>query len=234
MIEQLVKVIDAMPESRKKIVWNLIFVLVCILLLFGAFCVAMRLHSWIAPQHRPQNRPVSLVSAPVAPTKPQAAPAPAATQAQTQPKPAPAPAAPPIQAQPAPATIQQAPVGTVARVEAFFNGDKVTVEGAAELSRKLAKATVAERDAVFRLWRYAGERGERSVLMDYAAALDPSKPQWGSVEKNALTAWAIYEQAKMSELGAAGAQAKLKTWLEREAAEGNAQARVWLKQLPAR
>ena len=133
----------------------------------------------------------------------------------------PAPAAPAAPAAAAPQTPEQ-------RVTLFFGGKDRTPEQAAALSRELPVATKADQDAVYRLYYFASENGELSVIMNYAACLDPSKPQWGNINKDAQAAWELYTRAKATRPEAAEAQQNLKTWLEREAAAGNAQAKLWL------
>lgn len=145
------------------------------------------------------------------------------------PPPEPVPTSTPAQT----ASPQQAaaPQTTEERVRVFFAGDNRTPPAAAALSRELPKESAADQDAVYRLYYFAGERGESSILMDYAACLDPVKPQWGSIGKDAPAAWDIYEKAKATHPEAGQAQQNLKAWLQQEAASGNAQAVGWLRQL---
>ena len=89
---------------------------------------------------------------------------------------------------------------------------------AAKLSRELNAATPAEQDALYRLYTYAADSGEPEILRHYAACLDPSKPQWGSIGKDPAAAWQLYERA-----GASEAQQQMKSWLEQQAAGGDAQ-----------
>lgn len=133
-----------------------------------------------------------------------------------------------------PATAPTAPPKRTVeeQVQLFFGGKEITPEAAARLSRELPTGTGAEQDAVYRLFYFAGEHGEASVLMDYAACLDPSRPQWGSINKDAVAAWEIYEKAKASHPEAGDAQKALRTWLNQKAAAGDAQAKYWLQQLP--
>ncbi len=148
------------------------------------------------------------------------------------------PKPPPVEPSPTATTPVQVPTPQAAasqttedRVRAFFAGNNRTPPAAAALSRELPKESAADQDAVYRLYYFAGERGESSVLMDYAACLDPGKPQWGSIGKDAPAAWDIYEKAKATHPEAAQAQQNLKTWLQQEAASGNAQAVGWLRQI---
>lgn len=117
------------------------------------------------------------------------------------------------------------------QVAQFFNSKERTPALAAALSRQLPKATKDEQNAVYRLYYYASENGDTSVMVEYAACLDPSLPQWGDLDKDAPAAWSLYEKAKAARPEAATAQQNLKTWLDKEAASGNAQAREWLNAL---
>ncbi len=126
-----------------------------------------------------------------------------------------------------------APAPTVEeRVKLFFHGQEITPEAAARLSRELPAGTPAEQDAIYRLYYFAAEHGEASVLMDYAACLDPTRPQWGSINKDAVAAWDVYEKTKSGRPEAAEAQRALRTWLEQRAHDGDGQAKHWLQQLP--
>ena len=135
-------------------------------------------------------------------------------------------------AEPAPSPAPAPPPGAEERVRLFFSGQGRTPEAAAQLSRELPRETPAEQDAVYRLYYFAGEHGEQSILLEYAACLDPAKPQWGSIGKDAPAAWRIYEKAKATQPGAVAAQNNLKSWLEQKAAAGDAQAALWLRRLP--
>ena len=147
-------------------------------------------------------------------------------------KPAAAPEAPATPATTPPTTpATAAPQTPEQRVTLFFGGKDRTPEQAAALSRELPVATKADQDAVYRLYYFASENGELSVIMNYAACLDPSKPQWGNINKDAQAAWELYARAKATQPEAAAAQQNLKTWLEREAAGGSAQAKLWLNAL---
>ncbi len=117
------------------------------------------------------------------------------------------------------------------QVAQFFSSGKRTPAQAAALSRQLPKATRDEQNAVYRLYYYASENGDTSVMVEYAACLDPSLPQWGDLDKDAPAAWSLYEKAKATRPEAATAQQNLKAWLDKEAAAGNAQAREWLGSL---
>lgn len=130
----------------------------------------------------------------------------------------------------------QAPRARTAEEEVrlFFSGKEITAKTAAELSRRLPKDSQIEQDAVYRLYYFAANQGEPSVYLDFAACLDPAKPQWGSIAKDAPQALAIYEKALGNPDDAAKARQdkdSLKSWLEKESASGNAQAKVWLGQI---
>lgn len=146
------------------------------------------------------------------------------------PEPAPAPVAEPAQKQPSqtqPALARKP--GTEEQVKNFFSSPNITPQGAATLAAGLSRNTPAEQDAVYRLLYFAAENGENSVLPMYAGSLDPAMPGFGSIEKNAVEAWKVYE--KMAETDphkARAAMQRLHDWLSREAAGGNAKARDWL------
>lgn len=115
------------------------------------------------------------------------------------------------------------------RVGGFFAGSRVSPEAALELSRQLPKNTPADQDAVYRLYYYAAANDVPAAYIDYAACVDPSRPQWGTIEKDAPLAWQMYEKAKKGDKAAAeAAQKHLLDWLEKEAKAGNARARDWL------
>ncbi|MBO4335603.1 MAG: hypothetical protein J5846_07210 [Desulfovibrio sp.] len=137
-------------------------------------------------------------------------------------------------AQPAPETSPKpSPVLSVEdQVQTFFADRERTAARAVELSQSLAHNSPSEQDAVFRLYYFAAEHGERKILLDYAACFDPARPAWGTIEKDALEAYRLYEEAKAELPEAQTRQNELKSWLEEAAKGGNAQARMWLSQLP--
>ena len=189
-----------------------------------------------AQQENPAEAPAASESSaiPNTPEPQDAAPSAAApeTAAPQEPNQSGDPAAADRPEQPAAAPEPQAPTaGTEVRVQSFFNGGERTPQAAARLSRELPAGTPAEQDAVYRLYYFAGENGESSVLMDYAACLDPGKPQWGSIDKDAPAAWELYEKAKGTQPQAASAQQALRTWLEQKAAAGDARAARWLRDI---
>lgn len=122
------------------------------------------------------------------------------------------------------------------QVRAFFSGPDITAQAALKLAAELPKATPAEQDAVYRLYYFAAENEAPDAFMPYAACLDPAEPQWGSIGKDAAAAYAAYAKAAASDPKVAkealNAQTRLRAWLDREAAAGNAQARAWLQELP--
>ncbi len=106
-------------------------------------------------------------------------------------------------------------------------------EEAARLGRELSRTSVEDKDALYRLFYFAAQKGQGTVLMDYAACLDPVHPVWGTVRKNAPRAWNIYEKAKESGIAeATAAQRTLSRWLLEEARSGNGDATKWLRQIP--
>lgn len=122
------------------------------------------------------------------------------------------------------------------QVRAFFSGPDVTAAAALKLAAELPKATPAEQDAAYRLYYFAAENEAPAAFLPYAACLDPAAPPWGSIDKDAAAAYAAYAKAAASDAKAAKAaleaQTRLRAWLDREAAAGNAQARAWLQELP--
>ncbi len=130
------------------------------------------------------------------------------------------------------APAAQAPT-TEEAVTTFFGGKQYTPAAAAKLSRTLARETQADQDAIYRLYYFAGENGEASVLMDYAACLDPSRPAWGSIHKDPVLAWGVYEKARAAGISQAeSAQQSMKQWLQQKASAGDAQAVYWLRSMP--
>ena len=122
------------------------------------------------------------------------------------------------------------------QVRAFFSGPDVTAKAALALAAQLPKATPAEQDALYRLYYFAAESEAPAAFMPYAACLDPAEPKWGTIEKDAAAAYAAYAKAAASDpkvaKAALEAQTRLRAWLEREAAAGNARAQAWLQELP--
>lgn len=121
------------------------------------------------------------------------------------------------------------------QVRQFFvnaQGGKASPASAAALAARLPKNDKSDQDAVYRLYYFAAENGEPAALMEYAACLDPAKPQWGSIDKDAPLALEVYKKAATANMaGAAEAQQALLAWLQSEAQNGNSKAIKWLEQL---
>lgn len=121
------------------------------------------------------------------------------------------------------------PLSVEEQVRNFFASSNPSPKAAAALSEKLAKKTPAEQDAVYRLWYFAAENGDASVLPMYAECLDPSRPKFGSIEKDAKEAWNVYKKMKETyPQKAEAAMNNMKKWLTEEAARGNTLASDWL------
>jgi len=119
--------------------------------------------------------------------------------------------------------------GTEEQVRKFFLGGSMSPKDAVALAAKLPRNTPAEQDAVYRLWYFAAENGENSILPMYGESLDPSMPKFGSIEKNGTEAWKIYEKMKAADPQKAdAAMQRLKSWLAKEESQGNVKARDWL------
>ncbi|MCR5814609.1 MAG: hypothetical protein K6G15_08985 [Desulfovibrio sp.] len=155
---------------------------------------------------------------------PQTPPEPAAPTTQAVPEPTPQPVEVPAAVTPVLSVEDQ--------VQAFFADRERTAARAVELSQALAHNSASEQDAIFRLYYFAAEHGERHILLDYAACFDPSRPAWGTIEKDALEANRLYEQAKATLPEAQNRQKEMRNWLEEAAGRGDAQAKMWLSQLP--
>ncbi|MBQ7584945.1 MAG: hypothetical protein IJU40_01685 [Desulfovibrionaceae bacterium] len=112
------------------------------------------------------------------------------------------------------------------QVQQFFKGQERTSSNAVKLAKELKPQNTAEQDAVFRLYYFASEQGETQLLLDYASCLDPSKPKWGTIEKNALEAHRIYTKANTKE--AKQALEAMLAWLMAEKEKGNPEAKAWL------
>ncbi|MBO4301426.1 MAG: hypothetical protein J5861_07475 [Desulfovibrio sp.] len=169
-----------------------------------------------------------LYSQPEPPQRQEATPVPEALNPDSQIR----PPSPDVQQQPVSQAETTPPLTAEERVKLFFGGKEITPSAAATLCRELPTGTPTEQDAVYRLYYFAGENGETSVLMDYASCLDPTKPQWGSINKDAVAAWEIYEKARVNNPEAANAQQALRSWLEQKAETGDVRARFWLDRLP--
>ncbi len=146
--------------------------------------------------------------------------------------------APPATSKPEPEQIVTMPPkpaaepGVEEQVRKFFASGNITPNAAAALAAKLQQKSPAEKDAVYRLLYFAAENGDTSVLPKYGESLDPSVPQFGTIKKDAVEAWAIYKRLKQTSPQAAdAAMERLYSWLKKEAGLGNAQARDWLRQI---
>lgn len=144
----------------------------------------------------------------------------------------PAPSPPSVPSTSLPATQKTAEE----QVRAFFSGPDITAAAALKLAALLPKDTPAEQDAVYRLYYFANANDAPGAFMPYAKCLDPADAQWGSIDKDAAAAYAAYAKAAASDAkvakAALEAQTRLRSWLESEAASGNAKAKAWLQELP--
>ncbi len=112
------------------------------------------------------------------------------------------------------------------QVMEFFAGER-SPEGAIALANSLKASSTEEEDALFRLYYYAAQAGQPEAALRYAECLDPSKPVWGTIQKDGAEAWYYYGQNPAGEQ----AKAALKQWTEQAAAGGNAAAVKWLGEM---
>lgn len=137
---------------------------------------------------------------------------------------------PPVAATPAvPATPPAAaPVVQSAREQAraFFAGQP-TPQAAMELAGKLGSGTEEEQDALYRLYYYAAEEKLPAAYAPLAKAADPTQPQWGSIPKDAVEAWTLYQRLAATDPAAQQAMDNLKKWLDAQTANGNKEAEAW-------
>lgn len=112
------------------------------------------------------------------------------------------------------------------RVGAFFAGQR-SPEAAMKLSAELDADTAEQQDAIFRLYYYAAGEDNPEGALRYAECIDPSKPAWGTVKKDASEAWYYYGKSPDAEK----ARQELKAWTQAAAAAGNPQAAKWLKEM---
>ncbi|MBQ7607764.1 MAG: hypothetical protein IJU76_07305 [Desulfovibrionaceae bacterium] len=118
------------------------------------------------------------------------------------------------------------------RVRSFFRSPDRSGAKAAELARGIVATNAADQDALFRLFYFACENGDTSLLFEYAACLDPSKEPFGTIEKSAPEAWRLYEEAaKLDPERAKQARVALKAWLVEQKEKGSAKAARWLSEL---
>ncbi len=112
------------------------------------------------------------------------------------------------------------------RVASFFVGER-NPEAAMKLASELDADTPEQQDAIFRLYYYAAGEDNAQAAQRYAECVDPSRPAWGSISKDGAEAWYYYGKSPDGEK----ARASLKAWTEKAAAEGNAEAAAWLKDM---
>lgn len=112
------------------------------------------------------------------------------------------------------------------RVGAFFAGQR-SPEAAMKLAAELDADTPEQQDAIFRLYYYAAGEDNPEGARRYAECIDPSRPAWGTVKKDASEAWYYYGKSPDAEK----ARQELKAWTQDAAAAGNAQAAKWLKEM---
>ncbi|MCR4666327.1 MAG: hypothetical protein K5657_03425 [Desulfovibrio sp.] len=117
-------------------------------------------------------------------------------------------------------------------IKAFFAGNDRNGKKAAELAARLTPANGAEEDALFRLYYFAEQHGETSLLLPFAKTFDPSTPQWGSIEKNPVEALRLYEKSKAVTPEGAEGEASMRAWLIKAAEQGDRKAQEWLRLLP--
>ena len=127
--------------------------------------------------------------------------------------------------QPAPQAPPAKQLSAAEQVARFFAGNDKTPEAAIKLFENLPKNDDADKDAAYRLLYFAAENGDGQALLEYAKCLDPSRPQWGTIEKDATLALNAYSQAaKAGVPGAEDEQAALQAWLENRGKGGNLKA----------
>lgn len=112
------------------------------------------------------------------------------------------------------------------RVASFFAWER-NPEAAMKLAGELDADTPEQQDAIFRLYYYAAGEDNAQAAQRYAECVDPSRPAWGSISKDGAEAWYYYGKSPDGEK----ARASLKAWTEKAAAEGNAEAAAWLKDM---
>lgn len=137
-----------------------------------------------------------------------------------------------------PAASEKAPAAEDARsaeeqVAGFFRSGTMTPKQAMELAAKLPRETVGQQDAIYRLYYFAADNNEPGSLLEYGACLDPSRPAWGSIDKNAVEAWDAYRKADNQEK-AAQAMTHLRGWLEDQSRAGDKKAAQWLREIENR
>lgn len=130
-----------------------------------------------------------------------------------------------------PVPAPQTPGMNSAEPRIMFKGKEVSPSAAAIMVRELPRSSKSEQDDIYRLLYFAARHGEASVLMEYGACLDPSKPAWGTIGKDAPLAYEAYAKArKKYPQEAEKSQQDLLKWLKANASKNN-QARVWLDEI---
>ncbi len=113
------------------------------------------------------------------------------------------------------------------RVAEFLKSETKDSESAMELAEDLEPQTAHDQDLIFKLYYFAAMRDNEKGSLRYAECLDPSKPAWGSIEKDPVEAWEYYGKSS----DGISMRQNMKDWVEREANNGNSQAKKWLKKL---
>ena len=113
------------------------------------------------------------------------------------------------------------------RVAEFLKSETKDSESAMELAEDLDPQTAHDQDLIFKLYYFAAMRDNEKGSLRYAECLDPSKPAWGSIEKDPVEAWEYYGKSS----DGISMRQNMKDLVEREANNGNSQAKKWLKKL---
>lgn len=113
------------------------------------------------------------------------------------------------------------------RVGAFFASENRNPKAAMELAADLDASTTEQQDAIFRLYYYAAEEGMEEAYLPYAQCVDPSKPAWGSIKKDAAEAWYYYGKTAQGK----ALQTELEAWVKDAAEKGDPDARKWLQEM---
>lgn len=112
-------------------------------------------------------------------------------------------------------------------VQQYFANQKTrTGSSAVELAKTIEPKTGEDYDALFRLYYYAVGEQNKDAYVPYAKYLDPSLPDLGTIKKSPVEAWEYYKKAGSEQMAS-----NLKKWVEDRAAQGNAQAKVWLTKM---
>lgn len=149
-------------------------------------------------------------------------PAPKPVEAKTEPAPKPPEPAPPA---PAPRP-QPASLPPIEQARAALSQTGMPADEWAQLADKL-RGLPDGADAAFLLYRNAGQRGHAKSAMLTGGYFDPtdSDPK-GTIMVDAVQAYSWYKRAADANVGdAASRLSRLKVWVDREAAAGNANAK---------